>query len=48
MAIGRFALGILTIVVTILSEYAWAAADADPDPEADALSPAVIASLAGR
>nr|UOY17171.1 venom peptide precursor [Dasymutilla occidentalis] len=36
---------ILTIVVAILSEYAWAAAD--PDPEADALSPAVIASLVG-
>nr|UOY17143.1 venom peptide precursor [Dasymutilla gloriosa] len=45
MAVGRFALAILTIVVTVLSEYAWAAAD--PDPEADALSPAVIASLGG-
>nr|UOY17128.1 venom peptide precursor [Dasymutilla chiron] len=48
MAVGRFVLSILTIVVTILSEYAWAAANPDPDPEADALSPAVIASLAGK
>nr|UOY17092.1 venom peptide precursor [Dasymutilla klugii] len=37
---------ILTIVVAVLSEYAWAAAD--PDPEADAVSPVVLASLTGR